>query len=222
MSEKPYNPEDPAFLISRSLDRDLSEDEHRQLDQVLSESEALRAEADMLRAVDRLIKRWAAEPVELDWEPHAAMIQARVTDSDDDQALRRIDDWLKRLGDSPVEVDGERFTAAVMAGIGAGPQRTVRSLIFRIGAPLAAAAAIAFALIATFWSEPSQVAVTRVVVGPAVKRIEGLPGAAERPMPIVSFSRSSDTVVAEAAARPGISAVWSASTSDWSDESPPL
>ena len=124
MSEKPYNPDDLAFLISRSLDEDLTEDEQRRLDRVLEESETLRLEADRLCAVDRLVKRWGARPVELDWEPFAAPGRARAVAGDDDDDLHKIDDWLRRWGDRRVAIDEERFAEAVMTRIGASARRS--------------------------------------------------------------------------------------------------
>jgi len=226
MSEKPYNPDDPGFLISRSLDQDLSDDERRRLDQVLAESESLRAEADRLRAVDRLIKRWGARPVELDWEPHAATVHARVAGGDEDKNLRKLDGLLKLWGERRVSMDGERFTEAVMARVGATRRRSsTYALIFRLAVPLAAAAAVAFALTATFRSGRSDDRVCHVAIGPQATMVEPAFGPTEQPKPVISFRRSSDTAAERARQRrstAGISTVWASPVSDLSAECAPL
>lgn len=226
MSETPYNPDDLAFLISRSLDQDLGSDERQRLDQALGESEALRAWADELRAVDRLVKRWGAGPVELDWGPYTATVQARVAALDEEEDLHRIDDWLRRWGDQRVEIDGPGFTDSVMTRIGATRRRSpVHTLIFRLGAPLAAAAAVALTLTAAFWSRDSNERVPLVLFRSRTTMVQPESSPEGRSEPVISFHRSEDAVaerIRKRQATPGISAVGAARVPDQYGGSAPL
>ena len=62
MSEqRPYNPDDLEFLISRALDGDLSDEESNRLARALEGSESLRAKERRYRSLHDLIARWAAQ-----------------------------------------------------------------------------------------------------------------------------------------------------------------
>ena len=153
MSEPPVQPDDPAFLASRALDGDVSAEEQRQLDEALAASEQLRIEAEQLRKVDRLVKRWAGAGVELDWASYAKLIHARVEAEVDEGELERVGRLVEHWGSAPVEFDEAAFTDGVMARIRSEERRSPkRNLIFRIGAPLAAAAAVAIAVSGWFWA----------------------------------------------------------------------
>ncbi|MGB2985545.1 MAG: hypothetical protein WBE26_06650 [Phycisphaerae bacterium] len=190
MNETPYNPDDPAFLASRSLDEDLPECERRRLDEASASSESLRSEAQQLRAVDHLVKRWGAQPVELDWDHHAALIRVQAVSEDDAEELRKVDHLLQRWRSLTVPLDEGRFTAAVMASVESHRARASRyGLIFRLGAPLAAAAAIAFALTTGMWFTSPQKQVCRVVLGPSLSTVglsQGVSGASKA---VVLFGR---------------------------------
>ena len=153
MSEQPYQPDDPAFLASRALDGDLSAQERQRLEEALAASKELRAEVEQLRKVDQLVKRWGGADVELDWATYTKLIGARAESDADEGDLGRVDQLIERWGREPVEFDEPAFTDAVMARVRSQEQRTPRrSLIFRIGAPLAAAAAVAIAAGGWFWA----------------------------------------------------------------------
>lgn len=162
-----YNPDDLAFLISRSLDGDLSADERRRLGASLSQSESLRSEASKLEAVDRLIHQWGQKPVELDWKHHAALASACAGNTDD-KRLSKVDDLLRRWRDRSVGVEAIDLTTSVLAKIRserrfANPYR----LVLRLGVPLAAAAAITLAVTATTWFAPARDPICRVAIGPS-------------------------------------------------------
>lgn len=151
MSETEYNPDDPAFLLSRSLDEVLPAGEQRRLDEALASSKSLQSEAQQLRAVDRMLKRWGRTQVELDWDHQAALVRARAESDGDSEELRKVDRLLERWGGQSVSFDAERFTTAVMARVGRARTRPSRyGLIFRVGAPLAAAAVVVFAVTSGF------------------------------------------------------------------------
>ena len=226
MSEKPYNADDPAFLFSRSLNEDLSEAERRRLEEGLASSAGLRAEADELAAVDGLIKRWGAAKVELDWEPHAALIQEQAIGQDD--GLGRIDALLGRWRGKQVDLDWERFTDEVIARVEVeGRPALWRRPLFHFAAPLAAAAAIVLAVNSGFWwSPPVEPAhpVSVVVIGPQVSPNHGIGGPAGQGRVQVSFARAPAGSVEELPRQPRISfvSVGSTTPADWVAESAPL
>jgi anti-sigma factor RsiW len=172
MSEQPYQPDDPAFLASRALDGDLSEPERQRLEEALATSKELRAEVEQLRKVDQLVKRWGGADVELDWATYGKLVRARAESDADEGDLGRVDQLIERWGRERVEFDEAAFTGAVMARVRSEERRPPRrSLIFRIGAPLAAAAAVAIAAGAWFWASgphgvdrPGEVGHQRLVV----------------------------------------------------------
>ncbi|UCC31362.1 MAG: hypothetical protein JSU86_03615 [Phycisphaerales bacterium] len=191
MSEASYNPNDPAFLLSRSLDEDLPDHEERRLDEALASSESLRSEAMQLRAVDRLVRRWGARPAGLDHEHHAALVVAQAAGGEDVEALRKVDQLIERWGSRGVPYDEERFTAAVIGKVARETGRTSRrGLVFRLGAPLAAAAAIAFAVIGGVWWPSHRQAVCVVELGPIATALAPHTNADGGSGAIVSFGRA--------------------------------
>ncbi len=203
MSEALYNPDDPAFLISRTLDENLSEQERRRVDDALAESEALRIEERQLRAVDRLVKSWSSRTAQIDWDVHAALICDLAADENGADALRAVDHLLKRWGERSVAFDEQRFAEAVMERVrrdasgdivrGAEAGRTSRrGWIIRLRAPLAAAAVVVFSLTTAFWFasggsnlEP----VCEVVVGPRLAMAAPSPADGLVSRAVVSFAR---------------------------------
>jgi len=154
MSIESYNPSDPEFMASRSLNEELSKDEQRLLDETLASSDALRAEADYLRKVDALVKSMAEDKVELDWHTYTRLVQARVAEEHDALRDKRLDTLLAEWSGPGVEVDQEAFAAAVMAQVEArGSRARPRNLLFRVGLPLAAAALLALSVTAVLWSQ---------------------------------------------------------------------
>lgn len=162
MNGEAYNLDDPLFAVSRSLDEDLPEDERRKMEEALAASESLRAEAEALRATDRLVKRWASTPAELDWRRHAELIEAQAT-GEESKELEKVDHLLGRWGRTEPLLDEDAFAAAVMAKVRSEGRRSMRSsLLFRLGAPLAAAAAVAIAITGSLWLRPSSEPTTYV------------------------------------------------------------
>lgn len=155
MKDAPYNPEDIDFLASRGLDGDLSQDEQRQLDRALDSSDSLRADAAAMRKVNELIRRWAATPVEIDWDTHAKLIHARCQSDDESHNQPELDGILKHWARNSAAFDDDRFTAAVMRRVTKSPStartHSGRPWIFRLAVPLAAAAVLAMAFIGGSW-----------------------------------------------------------------------
>ena len=151
MSHRPEQPDDLSFLLSYSLDEGLPADERRRLDEALATSESLRAESDDLCAVDRLVKRWGEQTVDVDWRTMEALIIATARE---DESLADVDDLVARWGETVVAYNDVAFVDGVLSRVAAEasanpPARLL--LWYRIGMPLAAAAAIVFAVTTQRW-----------------------------------------------------------------------
>ncbi len=196
MSEKPYNPNDPAFLLSRSLDERLSETDRKQLDEAVASSESQRAESDGLAAVDGLVRRFGQEPVELDWAQHEALILAELRG--EAEGLGAVDALLTRWKRCEVNLDETEFADSVVAAIrdrntGVGGQDAParrRRWIFRLAVPLAAAAAIALTVSTALWRAPPDERVSIVSIRPGHRAGPAGSGVANAPRAVVTFARA--------------------------------
>ena len=223
MTETPHNPNDPAFLFSRSLDEELSEPDRKRLQDALASSEALRAEADELAAVDRLVKRWALSSAELDWENHAKLLSAEAVG--EAEGFGEIDSLLARWGDEKAALNWEQFTDAVMTQVTRlRHPRPRRRLIYRLAAPLAAAAAIAIVVTGTFWQVSTVQPIAVVVIGPEVEPGGMGSGPVGTGRAVIRFARASIRSPIEPHATPRISfiSVGSEPMQTWFEEYPPL
>ncbi len=224
MSETPYNPDDPAFLASRSLDEELSASERQRLDEALAASESLRAEVEELRAIDGLVKRWSAGEVSLDWAAHSRLIEAKALAGPEGEHDRKLDDLLTQWADHRVEIDEGAFTAAVMARVSRRPRRVWRrSLVFRLGTPLAAAAAVAIVVVGTLRFLPSRGPSVEVSIGPRAIAVDSATGGTR--VALVSFRREPAPGYQPEPTSPRMSFMAvgvSPSAEDWSDELPPM
>ena len=207
MSETEYNPIDPPFLISKALDEELGPQERQRLDRALAESELLRIEAEQIRVVDRLFKRWGSEELQIDSDLYLDNVTAAIESLGDEAAFGRIDRWLKRWADHPADVDSEQFTAEVMTRVAPNSGRRLwRSTVFRLGAPLAAAAAVMFAVTALFWSNPVDQAVCIVQIRPH-DRVRDTTASTDEIETVVAFARSSASTRPQVAVASGVSFV---------------
>jgi len=195
MTDRPFNSDDLAFLMSQELDGDLSADRRARLNEARAASEELRKESKDLATVDRLLGRWAARGVELDWNATAGLIEAEVRGRD--AGLDEVDALLERWGQR--EGNAADFSTAVLKRIRA-QDRELRSrrLIFRLGAPLAMAAAVALVVFGTSWLEPTAKPVTVVAIGRTIAE------SADAPRTVVSFGRPRGDVVARDTTPPSI------------------
>ena len=224
MTDCQYNANDPEFLASRSLDEDLSESDRKRLSEALEASEDLRCEAEKLRSVDQLVKRWGGEEVELDWNAHSELAVAKAMAERDEETGGKLDDLLQRWGYARVELDEEAFTQAVMAKVRPQESRPPRrSLLFRLRTPLAAAAALAIAVTAAYWARSLPSPRVVVTIRHSDTMVESSP-ASTRPS-IVSFNREPIETLTPKPGRPGISFMdigAGAAPEEWQDEAPPL
>ncbi len=196
MTRDAYNPDDPAFSISRALDDDLPEAERRRLDDALAQSESLRSEASKFETVDRLVQRWGRRSVELDWRSHAALTQASAAEGKGETGSRKIDDLLRRWRGRSDEVEEVDLTVGVRTKIRDERRRaTPQRYLLRIGLPLAAAAAIILTVTTTMWFAPPPQPICRVAIGPSSRtttRVAPETGSTD----VVSFARPTEALAA--------------------------
>ena len=196
MHDKPYNPDDLAFLISQGLDGDLSAQQRRRLDEALSASAELRREAEDFAAVDGLVGRWAERRVNLAWDATAGLIGAEVRGDQGDIGLQQVDALLDRWGRSQAAGATFDVSRTVLEEILAERSKgRSRHLVLRFGTPLAMAAAVALVVFGTTWFEPAAPPTLHVDIrSPISESVAN----AEPPRTVVSFARSDgDTVARE-------------------------
>ena len=147
MTDVPHNPNDPAFLLSKRLDEPLTEAEQQRLDAWLAEDPAGRSLADQFRRVHDLLGQRGTLPADFDWDMQAQRICARIHAEVPDDAVERdlagVDRLIEQWAQPQPEMDWDRFAGRVMQRLSPHkrPKSPVRWII-RIGAPLAAAAAV--------------------------------------------------------------------------------
>ena len=149
------------------MDGDLSDAERAQLEQLLSANESLRREAAELQKVGGWVFACRQSQPQIDWKSHAKLAQAAI---DAESDLAGVDHLLSRWGGQVPLYDERALVKGVMARIAPARQaaRARWRYVARLGAPLAAAAAIVVALTAN-WQEPvmpKAVPITEVRVGP--------------------------------------------------------
>ncbi len=189
MNTPNFQPDDPGFLISRALDGDLTPSEREQLEQALRESPDLRRQADELGAADRLVRRWGHPGVDLDWETHAALTSANAAAQGDVEVLAGVDVLVRRWAEREPGVDLDAFTARVLTKIKEEKRASRMSrVVYRIGLPLAAAAAIAVALVGRDWFAPSRQQVCDVTIRPVARSVAVVDGSRREPTVVVSFA----------------------------------
>lgn len=192
MTETDYNPNDPEFLASRALDEPLSGEAKAKLDEALGASDDVRSLGEQLDAIDRLVKRWGRRQPNIDWKNHARLIKARVESIGEADQLDAVDSLMSKWASSQPIIDEHRFESAVMDRIRRyGPMNVRRRIIFRIGASLAAAAAIAIVATGLFRSNRSDQRIVRIAIGPS-SRIASTYGPSSA-VALVSFDRTPPT-----------------------------
>ncbi len=165
MSESTYNPNDPAFLASRSLDETLDDADQERLRDVRSADASVETEARQLAAVDALVRKWSESDAYGTPDAFVESVLGRIVDEHDEKnhALdQRIRDWA---GNVP-QVDARAFVNGVRRRMERGHgQRRRRPMLFRLGVPLAAAASIALALSAGLWFRSARRPLVEVSIG---------------------------------------------------------
>ena len=187
MSDSNDKPNDPAFLASRALDESLPAAAKAILDEALDVSEDLRSLGKQLEAVDRLVKNWGRRSSDIDWAFHEKLIRARVEAIGEEDRLDGVDDLIARWAPPP-PIDERRFESAVMSRIRRERLANRRRILFRIGVPIAAAAAIAIVATGMLWPSPSTQPMVQVDIGPPERFVSS--EAARTAVAFVSFDRT--------------------------------
>lgn len=215
--ENPYNPAEPGFWISCHLDGLLTDADQARLHRALQVSKDLQSESEAFRAVNRLVKRWGEDQVELDWHTFAATVQERIECGDIEPELTVVDHWLARWGGTVAPVDEKRFVRQVMARAVRREPFAPRSIV-RWGLPLAAAAAVVIGVMSSFWTPPVLRPASMVAIGPVYVSAQSPTAVA-----LVSFRRDVIPEPETSSGEPMISliAVGSSPVDEWS-ETPPL
>lgn len=209
MSDTPYQPNDPLFLLSRGLDEPLTAEEQKALDRALENGDLSPDDARDLRAVDALLRRWKA--VSIMTADLSASVMARLDEKSEagDDAL---DDILAALDADEPRIDWNRFHHGVMEKVFLARPQWVRPLL-RIGAPLALAACLAFAAWLSLWAPSTE------TVEPARLLVQFDPSSGStkvdslaEPRVMVAFGRASLTSVSDSRPLPPISSGWAGAT----------
>ena len=223
MTQEIDNPGDPLFLVSRDLDGDLSKEERVRLNNALSSSESLRTEAGQLQNVDRIVKQWGAEDVEIDWKHHAELVTDMMRADLDENDLHPVDDLLAEWARRRPLWSEREFAEGVLRRIEPSRQATTPvAWAWRIGAPLSAAAAIALAVTASLWFGPHPTSVAIVSIGHV--EVNAVSNRPVEPRVVVSYARPTTDKHADASDAPGIGymTIGSSPLPRTGDESAPL
>jgi len=164
MIDPPYNPNDPAFLLSRSLDESLTDGEKQKLRATLETSEEFRRLLAELRSVDSLVRHWGARKIEVDESSFVDGVLGRIADEHSD-AFSEVDDVLRSWGERSVRVDEASFVAGVHRRVNESSRERVTSTwIYRIRRPVAVAAALGLVVTAALMYRVSQRPVAEVLI----------------------------------------------------------
>ena len=223
MTEEHYNANDILYLFSCGLDETLSDKQQRAVSDALAKSPSLRKQADALRATAALLAQWSTQPVDCDWTGHAQSISDQIGYDASDE-FDQLDALLGRWSATRASFDTDAFTAGVVARVERASDRGVVSkVLFRIGAPLAAAAAIALAVVGTLWFQaPLASSVHVVYYSSAVYGDDGL--GTDSAESYVAFHREPVVQRTIGDGVPGLSfiSVGSSPLSDSFEEQPPI
>ncbi len=172
--------------------------------------------------LDELLRKWGQAQVELDWETHAALISARVAEPSGDDDRRNVEGLLRRFGESAPELDEDRFVKNVMARVAPAVRvRSHRTLVFRIGGLLAAAAAVAFVVTGGLWSIRPKEAIVQVSIGPMASTSIEVSGAVR--VAVAVFDRASKPAAMRMEGESlSFLAIGPAPASRWDEQVPPL
>ncbi len=185
------NADNLLFLVSRELDGDeFSLAEREELARALEESDDLRHAAEQIRLVDRLVRRWGQSKPEVDAEAMLAQSVGRVLPDAPQTDEEEIDRLIGRWAATRIKTDESRYTAAVMRRVrAAAPRTAIRPWLFRLGVPLAAAAAVGFAVMGHLWPTATPTPTSTVVIARQVRSIDA--DATPARVALVSFARQS-------------------------------
>lgn len=148
MSEFEQDRNDPFFLLSRSMDEELSDDEQRVLEDALAQSDDLRATVKQWLRLHEIVRAWSLAHPDVDTEPYVKHVVARLGDAESEVVSTDVDALLEHWGETAPDYDDKSFVHGVMDRLGqadAPPER--HWSLRRFALPMAAAAALVFAVV---------------------------------------------------------------------------
>lgn len=184
--------DDLALLASCRLDGPLDPAGDDALRTALSESSALREEADQLERVDGLVRRWGATEPKIDEVHFARLVSAQVIG--EEVGLDAVDQVLASWSAIESQDGDNEFVAAVMKRVKStvAARSTHRSRrILRFALPLAAAAVLVFAVTGTSWFLSSTRPVCQVTFGVPAGSLGAQTAENDPPTIVVRFSQAS-------------------------------
>ncbi len=192
MRSEEINPNDPMFLVSRNLDGELTGAEQSRLAKLLSESPEMRREAEKYCELNEALKSFGCSMPDVDFGDFSDRVRQSLGSSEDDAQLVEVDQAIQSWASKPVVFDEERFTAGVLEQIGESRSSTSRSrsILFRIGMPFAAAAAVALVWIGGFRNEHQPRRVADVQIGGIERVATHISHGNTRLASVVSFDRT--------------------------------
>lgn len=198
MSELPFNPNDPLFLASRSLDERLTDDERRKLAKWLREDVEAARELEELRGADRLVQRWGRSFTDLTSDDVVDFVVAGISKETQVGEEGNLDQLLERFGLAKPEIHWSAFHHGVVGKIKkTSRQKNIYRWTYRISVPLAAAAVLAFAvLVNRDVTTGRKSGIEVAVVNPTVERgPASLKESVDEPVTsVVAFVRTRDEV----------------------------
>lgn len=206
MTDDTYNPQDPAFLASRSLDEVLSDADAERLQAWLQASPQAERMFEEWRTVDAAVKQRCGDVVEVDETAFVESVLGRIAEQHDhtDEAL---DAALRTWRDDRVELDDAAYVDKVRSRLGARDNRTAyRPFLHSIRRPLAAAAVVALILTGGWWLAFS----SRPVVEVSFERMAAHTNTSIRETAhartdrVVIFDRTTPTPTARPPSEPGV------------------
>jgi len=186
MNAESMDHHDPLFLVSRSLDDDLSAAESSALDAALAASAELRVEAAQIADAQGLVNRWSMSIPAIDTTGLNQRVMSAVHEEASHRELADVDAALRRWS-QPVEFDDAAFTSGVLKKLQEERTRQRMRLVYRIGAPLAMAAAVALVVTSGLWFSPTPV--VNVVIGPHSDSLSSADAVRDAGQAVVTFVR---------------------------------
>lgn len=223
MTEEIYNANDTLYLFSCGLDETLSDKQRRDVDKALAALPSLSQQAEALRATAVLLGRWSKQRLDCDWARQAQSISDQIGDGTTGE-FDQLDALLGRWSATRASFDADAFTAGVVARVEQASARGATSkALFRIGAPLAAAAAIALVVVGTLWFQTPLASSVHVVYYSSAARGDAAVGAG-RVECLVAYHRDPVEPHSIGGGVPGLSfiSVGSSPLRDSFEEQPPI
>jgi len=145
MTEAMFNPNDPAFLASRSFDEELTPEEKTRLGEALHTSSELRKELEAFKQLDALLRNWRLIELPGNESGFTASVMESIEALDNPETETQVDHLLSNWRTLDHAINEKAFVHSVMREV--QPKRLRlsprRRVVYRLMAPLALAASVA-------------------------------------------------------------------------------